>query len=211
MGFGLMFLGVLFLEAVVFFPDIAGFILILFGVRAANAHSDHFKKMEKVCFAGIVMSLIKLFYKLFEEVEIDLFGAVGGVIFGAVYTVFTIFFYLSLLSAICDISGYTGLDNIKRNAYADMLLVTLFLSASEVMKILIAIESPLVAQSSSLVAGTAMLLSLLSTVLVAIVVFRCYMYICVEGDEDMTERKNSLKNPFDYYSEAFKKDKKKKK
>ena len=36
-------------------------------------------------------------------------------------------------------------------------------------------------------------------ILAAVLVFRCYMHICLEGDEDMAESKSRFKSPLEYY------------
>lgn len=211
MGFGLMFIGVLFLEGVAFFPDVIGFLFVLFGAKTASGHCEFFGNTEKMCYAGIVMSLFKLFYKLMDRMNISLFGETGGLVFGAIYIAFTIAFYIVLFSGVSKIADFTGLPKLKSTALADMLLVSLFLTASEILNLMISFSVSAIEAYSSLVAGTALLLSLLSTLLSAILIFQCYMRICLEGDEDMEKRKNNIKSPFDFYENGKKSGKKKKK
>lgn len=211
MGFGWMYIGVLFLEGVAFFPDVIGYLLILLGVKNASKHCEFFKNTEKMCYVGIVVSLFKLFYKLMDRMNIGLFGEIGGIVFGALYIAFTIAFYIVLFSAVSKIADFTGLPKLKSTALADMLLVTLFLSVSEILNLLISFSVSAIESYSSLVAGTALLLSLLSTLLSAILVFQCYMRICLEGDEDMEKRKNNIKSPFDFYEKGKKSGKNNKK
>lgn len=195
-----MFIGVLFLENITFFPDIIGYVFLIIGIKKAAAHCEFFGNTLKACYIGAALSLVKLVYKIAEWAKIELFGDFFGVIFAAVYTLFLVCFYMLLLLSIAKTAEYTGLTKIKRTSFANMMLVSLFLTASEALTLTITFMEEKIAMYSSQVAGTAMLLSILSTALVAILIFRCYMHICLEGDEQMEEeRAKKFKNPFDFY------------
>ena len=43
------------------------------------------------------------------------------------------------------------------------------------------------------------ILSICYVVISAILVFRCYMNICLEGDEDMEQKKTPFKSPVEFY------------
>ncbi|MGN1094864.1 MAG: hypothetical protein ACI4QR_00590 [Eubacteriales bacterium] len=198
MGFGIMFLGSLFLEGVVSFPDIIGFIILFIGLKTAAKYCRSFDNALKMCIVGMVFSGVKLFYTVLSMKNIDIFGNIGGLVFGALYAAFLSAFYIVLFRGIADIADDTGLPNIKRMAFADVLLVPLFITVSEVITLMISLASEKLGDFASKAAGTAMLLSLLATLLSAILIFNCYMRICLEGDEDMEGKKSRFKSPFDF-------------
>ena len=60
-----------------------------------------------------------------------------------------------------------------------------------------------IAPEASKVAGLQMLLNICCIVINATLIFGCYMWICLEGDEDMPDnRKRKYKTPFDYFDRA---------
>jgi hypothetical protein len=61
------------------------------------------------------------------------------------------------------------------------------------------------------VLATAMLLPIIVMVMCFLLVFRCYMRICLEGDEDMEKKYNPFKSPLEFYeNDKYKKKKGKK-
>ena len=53
---------------------------------------------------------------------------------------------------------------------------------------------------ASKIAGIQMLLNIFCILINATLIFGCYMWICLEGDEDMPDnRKHKYKTPFDYF------------
>jgi hypothetical protein len=57
--------------------------------------------------------------------------------------------------------------------------------------------------STSQAAGLQMLLNICCILINATLIFGCYMWICLEGDEDMPDnRKHKYKTPFDYFDRA---------
>ena len=60
-----------------------------------------------------------------------------------------------------------------------------------------------VSLDASKIAGIQMLLNILCILINATLIFGCYMWICLEGDEDMPDnRKRKYKTPFDYFEKS---------
>ena len=97
------------------------------------------------------------------------------------------------------IAKETELPKIMRTAYSNIMLVPIFLVAAQTIMVYITINAQTLGDFSARLYGTGLLLSLLVTILTAILLFKCYARICLEGDEEMEKRAYDLKSPLDYY------------
>ena len=180
--------------------ELAGFLLLYFGMRTACEHCDCFVLPKKLCYAGMALSAVKLAMQITKAFGITLMKATAEGYFASIYTAFMVFFYAAFFVGIARIADETGLPSIKSMAYANVVLSSLFMVLSRVCYALVSFApAELLGDHKAQVLGTAMLLPILVMLLSAILVFRCYMHICLEGDEDMEQKKNSFKSPVDFY------------
>lgn len=199
MGFGIMFFGCILLAETAG-TELAGFLLLYFGMRTACEHCDCFVLPKKLCYAGMALSAVKLAMQITKAFGITLMNATAEGYFASIYTAFMVFFYAAFFVGIARIADETGLPSIKSMAYANVVLSSLFMVLSRVCYALVSFApAELLGDHKAQVLGTAMLLPILVMLLSAILVFRCYMHICLEGDEDMEQKKNSFKSPVDFY------------
>lgn len=199
MGFGIMFLGCFFLAETTG-AELLGFILLFFGMRTASKYCDCFRTAEKLCYIGFAVSALKLANQIADMLGVTLLGAFAENIFASVYTAYMVAFYFMFFMGIAKIAHQTGLPSIRSMAYANMFLSVLFMVASRVCYALVSFApEDFLGQYKGQVLGTAMLLPLIVVILTAILVFRCYMHICLEGDEYMEEKKSIFKSPLEYY------------
>ena len=199
MGFGIMFFGCILLAETAG-TELAGFLLMYFGMRVACEHCDCFVLPKKLCYAGMALSAVKLAMQIAGFFEITLMNATAEGFFASVYTAFMVFFYAAFFVGIAKIADETGLPSIKSMAYANIVLSSLLMVLSRVFYALVSFApAELLGEHKAQVLGTAMLLPIVVMVLSAVLVFRCYMRICLEGDEDMEQKKNSFKSPVEFY------------
>lgn len=199
MGFGIMFFGCILLAETAG-TELAGFLLMYFGMRVACEHCDCFVLPKKLCYAGMALSAVKLAMQIAGFFEITLMNATAEGFFASVYTAFMVFFYAAFFVGIAKIADETGLPSIKSMAYANIVLSSLLMVLSRVCYALVSFApEELLGEHKAQVLGTAMLLPIVVMVLSAVLVFRCYMRICLEGDEDMEQKKNSFKSPVEFY------------
>ena len=199
MGFGIMFFGCILLAETAG-TELAGFLLMYFGMRVACEHCDCFVLPKKLCYAGMALSAVKLAMQIAGFFEITLMNATAEGFFASVYTAFMVFFYAAFFVGIAKIADETGLPSIKSMAYANIVLSSLLMVLSRVCYALVSFApAELLGEHKAQVLGTAMLLPIVVMVLSAVLVFRCYMRICLEGDEDMEQKKNSFKSPVEFY------------
>jgi glucan phosphoethanolaminetransferase (alkaline phosphatase superfamily) len=120
-------------------------------------------------------------------------------ILNSTYTAYMLCFYVFLFISIAAIAKETELPKIMRTAYSNIMLVPIFLVAAQTIMVYITINAQTLGDFSARLYGTGLLLSLLVTILTAILLFKCYARICLEGDEEMEKRAYDLKSPLDYY------------
>ncbi|MBQ8404364.1 MAG: hypothetical protein IJX55_08090 [Clostridia bacterium] len=199
MGFGIMFFGCILLAETAG-TELAGFLLMYFGMRVACEHCDCFVLPKKLCYAGMALSAVKLAMQIAGFFEITLMNATAEGFFASVYTAFMVFFYAAFFVGIAKIADETGLPSITSMAYSNIVLSSLLMVLSRVCYALVSFApAELLGEHKAQVLGTAMLLPIVVMVLSAVLVFRCYMRICLEGDEDMEQKKNSFKSPVEFY------------
>ncbi len=199
MGFGIMFFGCILLAETVG-TELAGFLLLFFGMRVACEHCDCFVLPKKLCFAGMVLSALKLAVQIAGFFDITLLNKTAEGVFAGIYTAFLVLFYAAFFLGIAKIADETGLPSIKSMAYANVVLASLLMVLSRVCYALVSFApESLLGEHKAQVLGTAMLLPIVVMILSAVLVFRCYMRICLEGDEDMEQKKNSFKSPVEFF------------
>ncbi len=199
MGFGIMFFGCILLAETAG-TELAGFLLLFFGMRVACGHCDCFTLPKNLCFPGMALAAVKLAMQIAGFFGVTLMNAMAEGIFASIYTAFMVFFYAAFFLGVAKIAHETGLASIKSMAYANVALSSLFMVLSRVCYALVSFgPADLFGEHKAQVLGTAMLLPILVMILSAVLVFRCYMHICLEGDEDMEDKKNPFMSPVDFY------------
>lgn len=199
MGFGFMFLGCFLLTGAFDTLNIFGFLLMYAGISTASKHCTCFDNTKKVCLLGFVFSGVKAIMGVCSFLDIELFGAGATNIINSTYTAYMLCFYVFLFLSVAAVAKDTELPSIMRTAYSNIMLVPVFLVAAQAIMIYISTNSESLGDLAARLYGTGLLLSLLVTVLTAVLLFKCYARICLEGDEDMEKRSFDLKSPLDYY------------
>ncbi|MBQ9745651.1 MAG: hypothetical protein IJW21_02380 [Clostridia bacterium] len=210
MGFGIMIFGA-FLLTDALSTEVLGFALLFWGMSVASRHCTCFLTAKKAAVFGIVLSVVKLAWKITDVFNAELLPETAENIFSSVYTAYLVVFYYLFFKAIAKIAEETELPGIQRMAYANILLSAVFLIASRICYALVAFMPDLLGAYKAQVLATAMLLPIIVMLLCFVIVFRCYMRICLEGDEDMEEKRNSFKSPMEFYENDKYKNKNKKK
>ena len=210
MGFGIMVFGA-FLLTDALSTEVLGFLFLFWGMSVASRHCECFAVAKKAAFFGIFISAVKLAWKITDVVSPGLITEMAANVFSSIYTAYLIAFYYVFFRAVAKIAEETGLPAIQRMALADIPVTALCLVASRVCYALVAFAPDMLGGFKAQVLATAMLLPIIVMILCFVLVFRCYMRICLEGDEDMEEKKNPFKSPLEFYENDKYKNKKGKK
>ena len=210
MGFAWMFLGYILLLGTNFdilgvtldiTPDVVGFLLLSHGFSVASQYCDCFKISKVLATAGIPLSLIYLTAELSSSMEIVSFSGAWLTVINYGYAVFKLIFSLCLLYSLCLISAQTGVEKLRKKSIRLAIYTVCFFFAEHFLPSLLPRFG--VVLDASKISGLQMLLGICCILINATLIFGCYMWICLEGDEEMPDnRKHKYKTPFDYFDRA---------
>jgi hypothetical protein len=210
MGFAWMFLGYILLLGTNFdilgvtldiTPDVVGFLLLSHGFSVASQYCDCFKISKVLATAGIPLSLIYLTAELSSSMEIVSFSGAWLPVINYGYAVFKLIFSLCLLYSLCLISAQTGVEKLRKKSIRLAIYTVCFFFAEHFLPSLLPRFG--VVLDASKISGLQMLLGICCILINATLIFGCYMWICLEGDEEMPDnRKHKYKTPFDYFDRA---------
>lgn len=202
MGFGIMFFGVFFFASANVsgfdvLPDFIGYIIILLGIRCALRYCNNFKMARVAGFVGLGTSVA-----VFMAQAIELLG--GTVPTGVMRIIETanaaikIVFLMILLFAVFGLAKETGAEKTQRRSLMSLIVVPVFWTANIAGGVVN--YSGVVSDADVLkkILTAALVCEIVYVIVAAVGVFSAYMWICVEGDEDMPKRNNS-RSPMDYF------------
>ena len=210
MGFAWMFLGYVLLLGTNFeilgvtldiTPDVLGFLLLSHGFSVASRYCDCFKVSKILGNAGIPLSLVYLIAEVSSSMDVFPFptGVLTAVQYG--YAFFKLIFSLCLLYSLYLISAQTGVEKLRKKSIRLALYTAFFFFGEHFLPDFLALAN--VSLEASKIAGIQMLLNICCILINATLIFGCYMWICLEGDEDMPDnRKHKYKTPFDYFDKS---------
>lgn len=214
MGFGWMFLGYFLLLKTNFevfgvpvdiTPDIIGFLLMTRGFSVASRYCGCFRLTRMLSIAGIPASGIVIFLNTASALSLFTLSETAAAVLSFAYSFFLLIFTLCFLRSLYQITEQTGLDRLRKKSVRCMVYtVILFFvehALSSLLEMFGADPAAWRAPAFEMLAGAIYILVNVS------LIFSCYMWICLEGDEDMPDtRKHRYKTPFDYYEKRKKED-----
>ena len=207
MGFAWMFLGYVLLLGTNFeilgvtldiTPDVIGFLLLSHGFSVASRYCDCFRFSKILGNIGIPLSLLYLLTEVSSSFEIMALsgGVISAVKYG--YAFFKLIFSLCLLYSLYLISAQTGVEKLRKKSIRLAVYTALFFFAEHFLPSFLPRFG--IVLDASKISGLQMLLGICCVLINATLIFGCYMWICLEGDEDMPDnRKHKYKTPFDYF------------
>lgn len=210
MGFAWMFLGYILLLGTNFeilgvtldiTPDVVGFLLLSHGFSVASRYCDCFKISKIMGTVGVPLSFLYLIAELSYSMElVPLSGGwLTAINYG--YAIFKLAFSLCLLYSLYLISAQTGVEKLRKKSIRLAIYTAFFFFAEHFLPSFLPHFG--IVLDASKTAGLQMLLNICCIVINATLIFGCYMWICLEGDEDMPDnRKRKYKTPFDYFDRA---------
>ncbi len=210
MGFGWMFLGYILLLGTNFeilgvsldiTPDVIGFLLLSHGFSVASKYCDCFKISKIIGMIGVPVSFAYLLTELALSFEILTLSPTVLTVVSYGYAIFKLVFSLCLLYSLYLISAQTGVEKLRKKSIRLAVYTVLFFFAEHSLSTIFSWVG--VTLTPEKLAGAQMLLGVLCILINATLIFGCYMWICLEGDEDMPDnRKHKYKTPFDFFDRA---------
>ena len=206
MGFGIMFLGVFFLwnakvANIDVLPDFIGYLIILYGIKCAARYCNNFKAARLAAHAGCAVSIVVAGTQVFAQIGINPFVDGFTEIVGAVSQLTRIAFIMLLLLAIFKLAKETGASKTEKRSLISIISVPVLWLGY----IAIGLLNYFGVIKDEKFLSAALLCEIVYVLLTAIAVFSAYMWICVEGDEDMPKR-NKIKTPMDFFDRARERD-----
>ena len=207
MGFGWMFLGYILLLgtnleiggfALDITPDVIGFLLLSRGFNVASQYCECFRVSKMIGVIGIPLSFAYGLLEIVRSLELLVLSPTALLLISTGYSIFKLIFSLCLLYSLYLISAQTGVEKLRKKSIRLAIYTVLFFFAEHFIgDICTWLGMPL---ASDKLAGAQMVLGILCILINATLIFGCYMWICLEGDEDMPDnRKHKYKTPFDFF------------
>jgi len=182
-------------------PDIVGFLLLSHGFSVASRYCDCFRFSRVLGNVGIPFSLVYLIAELSSSMELFAISAQWLTAINYGYAIFKLFFSLCLLYSLYLISAQTGVEKLRKKSIRLAIYTALFFFAEHFLPSLLPRVG--IVLDAAKISGLQMLLNIACILINATLIFGCYMWICLEGDEDMPDnRKRKYKTPFDYFERA---------
>ena len=213
MGFGWMFLGQLFFwtikpESFDFLPDIFGYLLALYGIKIASKYCKNFKTAKFAASLGAVIGGALFAVQALMSFDVSIVPPAAASFLTAASVAIKIVYLMALLYGIYTLAVTTGADKTKKRSVFALILAPflwLFYALCESAPYMFTFTP----EFASDVLTYALLCEIVYVAISSIGVFSAYMWICVEGDENM-EKKNNIRSPMDYFDKRREKDAKEK-
>ena len=195
MGFGLLFVGYLFFFNTVFydFSDIFACLLLLYGLSVLKQYAPYFSRAYGSLFPLLIFSGVAFLYRI-----LCLFGllpepALVGFWEDLLSSGFRFYFILGLLAGVEKIAIETGVPHIRYRAMRNRIFTVLYFVAR--LALILCSDIPALTGNEVIfwLSTVLMVLGILYHFLNAKLLFSCYVWICLEGDEEMA--RGQSKNP----------------
>lgn len=223
MGFGWMFLGLFFLlpsmpsgafsgaevsqsvqTVLVLFGGASkaaiGFLIIYLGCSKAYKHCTCFDLTRRMSLFGVIFSAVYFAFQLvngFGIFEVSSLVMTGTNI---LYTAFLLGFFICFMKSVIMIATETGVEKIRRRGAMGIVLSVVFLFLGRILQVTGDVIPSLDKQAAYWLSVGGFVAEAVFIVFALVVTFSCYMWICLEGDEDMPDtRKHKYTTPMDFY------------
>lgn len=195
MGFGLLFLGYLFMYSFPYkgfdvLPDIIGFIICYIGIRKLAEYGCGFDNLKKYMYMLLPGGLVTV---IFQILGLCGYSLSFKQIWDYCYIALVLFFNLLILVAIYKIAEDTGLKSITAKVQRNLIIGIIYYILMLFFELPFAFVQNL-GQSIEYLGVILLILGYIWQTLNLTLIFSCYMWICAPGDEDMPERKKKPKN-----------------
>ena len=183
MGFGTLFLGYVLLficRGVDIFPDIFAYALMFWGLRTISVHSGYFAKSKISIYPLATVGLVNDILQITAAFAHISFGILQQIVSGLNGLCLLVFHYF-LLKAVEAISAELELRKMAARARRNLTITFVYC----IISLVVTIRPPFMEDAMRYISLPVLLLGLAWIVLNAKLIYSCYMYICLEGDEDM--------------------------
>ncbi|MCL2517481.1 MAG: hypothetical protein FWF15_02845 [Oscillospiraceae bacterium] len=188
MRFGVLFVGyvLLFLcKSIDIFPDFIAYLVMFAAMLKLCHHNKYFNGAKYFLIPTVIIAGIHdtfLFFKL------D-YGDINTIV-SVLNNVFLIVYHYFLYNGIEKLAREVKIESIAKAAVRNLyigLFYTLF-------SLILQLNLPIPNEFKVYIGWIYIFMGLIWIILTSVMIFRCYMWICLEGDEDMPKKeKNKIK------------------
>ncbi|MBO4265497.1 MAG: hypothetical protein J5922_05410 [Clostridia bacterium] len=190
MGFGLLFVGYLFLFnfplhnffGIDSIPDLIGYVVMCVGIFKLSNYIDKFKAAKPIIFPMIVFASARSAISVLSYLDFDVPAALCDVLW-TVEAVLIILLHYVILEGIFDIAKETELKKISIRAKRNEICLAIYALSLAVIKLFAT-----AAVFWSWVKTVTLLFGIWLILLCAMLIFSSYMWICLPKDLDMKPR-----------------------
>ena len=192
MGFGYLFTGYLFLFNFTYYhvyTDIFAALLMLLGLSTLQKYAKSFKAAFYAALPLALTGLLSLGAKIAELFGFSFLGTEAGIVLSVATLAIKAALVFFALSGVAELAKETGIPVLRLRALRNRAFTLLFYALG------ILLQTNHLASIPKLLAILSifyMLFGLLCTFLNAKVLFESYIWICLEGDEDMARHESRL-------------------
>ncbi len=187
MGFGYLFIGyIFFLYPVNHYLLAPAALLMFFGLRRLAAYNDGYRMARNLLFPALVGGAFMLTLAILGQYGIVMpaENAVRRIVSMLLWAIL-LFFHAALLRGTADITEETGLLRLRTSAVRNLIFTSVYLLARCILELDFGRYSAVV---YSRVMLAVMLLGLAVAILNLILIYGCYMRICLPGQETKIQR-----------------------
>ncbi|NLK38883.1 MAG: hypothetical protein GX303_01365 [Clostridiales bacterium] len=185
MGFGLLFTGFLLSINFIFpgFTDIFAYLLMFAGITKLSVYNRQFKGAKYLLFSLFAIGLASLALEIIRFLKINNASLESAATYILPITMLfeAVFLYFAL-SGIRAIAVETGLHHLADRAVRNLFLGAVYY----LLNIIMLINHPIINDMYKYFSAPVWLFGLVWMVLNAVLIYSCYIWICLEGDEEMT-------------------------
>ena len=185
MGFGLLFFGYFFFFTIPFrgidvAVDLVGYAIMFIALSKISHHAPVFKKVKCCVYPLFLCGALILASQIGTALGFSLTAFTK--ITGALNAASILLFHLVLLSSTKTLALEVGVKKIAARSIRNIIITVLYYT----LICLVNIGSPVNNSFLSSLSAVIYLFGYLFLILNLIGIYSCYMYICLEGDEDIT-------------------------
>lgn len=204
MGFGILFLGYIIMSVFSLNPfgaiaQLLGYSIITYALVKLSPYAKNFKIAVYTVIPLTATSAFSSVLTVCERIGLGTSGLDGvKEILGPVVAVLVFAFHLFLLFGIREIAIFTELPKIADRAVRNFVVGVFYFA----LTLIGSFDIPALADFAKYFGLPTLLIGLLWFVLNIVLIYSCYMWICLEGDENM-ERKRSRFEIINKLNDAF--------
>lgn len=193
MGFGLLFVGYIFLIYSISFADLLGYLVMAAASRRLSRYIDGFSKTLRVLYALIAVAAVRSGASLVSFIGKDAAAVLkvtetAESVTAALEILLSVLLYVLMLRAIADIAKEVELSYIEKWARIDLVisLIACALGLFNALSRPVGIDGGADPVLSVIIGAVPIAFNIVIVLLNAALIYTCYMRICLPSEQDVT-------------------------